>query len=482
MECCCGITSVLPGLPKQVSVTPVVKFVTPGYLLRAHSGAPASVEEIPLEERNFLLREVIPRLYAQLVACAALLNAAGNLTLTVLFFISYSFHIATFANSDSCSKAWERMKNSLGESGANAALFGSGLVFGLYDPNEVLSVAFYEDEPPFNGDEGKTGTSPSEGATSPAFSREAAAAEEPSPVVEGQAQVVVLQQVVSEIIVAAPGGALDTAMILEEEVELDIVYHDDPAEEVTFHFDEEDNELNHTGKGAPSVDHRAPGSPPSFTEATSPASSAAAGALEEPPPAYAPLVEKQAAASPAPAASAPAAPKEERKEEVKVSLAPAPAPAKATVQVDPFTTLAATAPQREATKQLITRLGSANALLLAKDSYQKTLEGFGTISAQMHTLKFLEIILLDPTLKKHMTEMTTRLFGKVWAGFLYGKDKKPEEGDGMNGALNVFADKDDLNKYLPGFYKAVNIDPKVAQPLAEKRQWKAWLELLLGKK
>lgn len=135
--------------------------------------------------------------------------------------------------------------------------------------------------------------------------------------------------------------------------------------------------------------------------------------------------------------------------------------------------------ERQAISDMMTTLANTSLIFLwGKQSY---LRKKGEETKGLNTLKFLEVILTDTNpdpkknLRKCMQEIRTSHL--KWNGFVNGQ----HAGDGIGGALDRMADSGELNPYLPGFYNAVGIDPAVAQPYVEKRDWSGWLDVLMGK-
>ena len=139
----------------------------------------------------------------------------------------------------------------------------------------------------------------------------------------------------------------------------------------------------------------------------------------------------------------------------------------------------ATPAQRQAIEDMMTTL--ANTALIFLWGKQAYLRQKGDETKGLNTLKFLEVILTDtnPTPDKNLRHclLEVRSSRLKWNGFVNGQ----KAGDGIGGSLDKMANSGELKKYLPGFYQAVGIDPTVAQPYADKRDWSGWLDVLMGR-
>lgn len=139
----------------------------------------------------------------------------------------------------------------------------------------------------------------------------------------------------------------------------------------------------------------------------------------------------------------------------------------------------ATPAQRQAIEDMMTTL--ANTALIFLWGKQAYLRQKGDETKGLNTLKFLEVILNDqnPKPNKNLRHclQEVRESRLKWNGFVNGQ----RAGDGVGGSLDKMADSGELKKYLPGFYQAVGIDPTIAQPYADKRDWSGWLDVLMGR-
>lgn len=146
---------------------------------------------------------------------------------------------------------------------------------------------------------------------------------------------------------------------------------------------------------------------------------------------------------------------------------------------DNFESLKATPAQVQAITDMIRTLANTPLLFLGgKRSY---LRKKGEETNGVHTLKFLAIILTDTNPDPHdnlkQCFLRIRSSRLKWNGFLNGEKK----GDGIAGALDKLANENQLAPYLPGFYKAINVDPAKAQPYLEKREWGPWMDVIMGR-
>ncbi len=147
---------------------------------------------------------------------------------------------------------------------------------------------------------------------------------------------------------------------------------------------------------------------------------------------------------------------------------------------DAFNDLRGPTPEeKKSIYDMITTL--ANSSLISLWGKQSYLRKKGEETKSLNTLKFLEYILTDDNpdpdknLRKCLQEIRTSHL--KWSGFVNGQ----HAGDGIGGALDKMADSGKLNPYLPGFYKAIGVDPNVAKPYVDKRDWSGWLDVLMGR-
>src|ERR1700722_6794330 len=122
--------SITSLFPEQVNFIPVIKWAAPNSLLQMHDGRNLHVSDLTADERNFIEREVISRIFAILLASASLLNAMGNLALSGVAFLSYSFSIV-FSDSETCERIFNIFTQKL-ENTASSLLVGTGVFYAWY--------------------------------------------------------------------------------------------------------------------------------------------------------------------------------------------------------------------------------------------------------------------------------------------------------------------------------------------------------------
>ncbi|MBI2743019.1 MAG: hypothetical protein HYX48_03795 [Chlamydiales bacterium] len=423
-------------LPQQIDFLPLAQALAPDSLIKLHS-RDADVRALTEGELNFIEREILPRLFAQLITCLALLNAAGNLILSGAFFLSYPIHLVLSDNSV-CTAVFDKAMQNLEISVLDAAS-GVRFVYAWALPTEILNEAFSDTE---------------------------------------------IEQKLDPVTEDPPAAA-----IVEEAPEAELPTFHDGDEGPTFHVASPPSEPQDVDPvpriaSPPSELQDGPTfhivSPPS--EAQSPTSAAAAAAAQAAIELSMPMIElslEQSLAAPAAAAAKPAsaAPAEEKKAEEKKSE-------------DPFDAYGLIASEKELAdvKEMITDLGTKNkkALLLQK----KRMLELGVSTDKMHTLRFIHTILKNPDLKRNLLLATGDTF--KWLGFYNGVGSGT---DGIKGALLKLDKEGKIERYLPGFYASLKVNAEEASAYLtgdkmdteffsrnKVKNWEGWLKFLLSTK
>jgi hypothetical protein len=100
----------------------------------------------------------------------------------------------------------------------------------------------------------------------------------------------------------------------------------------------------------------------------------------------------------------------------------------------------------------------------------------------VHVLRVIEEFLTEPNIK-HIRTMRNRLGPKFhWNGFLWGNARGKKGHDGFGGALTKITDRGEIQQYLPGFAKKMNIDLQLLEGYVEKRDWGAFFDYFLRPK
>lgn len=97
------------------------------------------------EELGFLDREVIPRLFAEVVALLAIVQAAAHMALSTTHFVSLLL-VLPLSERETYLYVFERAKNQLFYA-LNDAQVGIGILYGWLDPTQVVDAAFPEEPP-----------------------------------------------------------------------------------------------------------------------------------------------------------------------------------------------------------------------------------------------------------------------------------------------------------------------------------------------
>ncbi len=147
--------------------------------------------------------------------------------------------------------------------------------------------------------------------------------------------------------------------------------------------------------------------------------------------------------------------------------APSPPP------VDPYSTLAApTGKQKEAIRGTLKILAETSyAFLVFKKG---DLDKKGDVTWGLNPLKNIEFILTDRELKELFKQVRKN---QVWGAPLGYLER-------ISKAFNEVANSGKLDSYLPGFYKAVSVEPQHfprLEGLVEDRNWGQWLDILMGR-
>ena len=95
----------------------------------------------------------------------------------------------------------------------------------------------------------------------------------------------------------------------------------------------------------------------------------------------------------------------------------------------------------------------------------------------VHPLKFLEIVLKNPTLKQSMITIEKDFLKLKWNGFIKGFGSS----QGFATKCNQVADQDKFALYIDGFCKAVEADPEQVRSFIAGRKWEELIRFLIKK-
>ncbi len=430
-------------VPKKVDFLPPVKALAPSSLILRYTEQ-REVCAIAPGELNFFDREVIPRFFVVLIALASLVNAVGNLILCGAYYLSYTVH-RPLAEEKTSAALFDRVQENFSQTISDLAL-GSSLFYGLLWPHEILEAAFFDDAEECPIESSSDSSADSSFSDSPLSVN---SEEDPNSVATLPPPSPVLSVQVIEITLVATEAVRSASPIV------------DPMPAASVPVQEE--EFDPLGgkfkvRVIPSRNSISAPSTPTSHSIQTPTSSISVSPAKV-------AAELPSQAKPAVIVATPAA----------VAKPP----------IDPYSTLQApTAKQKDAIVKMLTTINETNAVLLArKKNYLR--ERQAEIKT-LHTLKFLETILMDtnPDKKKNLKECLLSIkknsFLK-WGGFLNGDPMTRDPYDGNVGALKKANEQGQLKQYLPGFYKAVGLDVGRAEAFVTAGKWDLWFDLLLAK-
>ncbi len=124
-----------------------------------------------------------------------------------------------------------------------------------------------------------------------------------------------------------------------------------------------------------------------------------------------------------------------------------------------------TSEERKKIYYIVDTLGNSSLIAIAKAKF--TIEISGKEVEHVHPLQFLLCIFSDEKLKAAVHNMQNRSW--VWGRF----------SKGIKGGLEDEANRNNLLPYLENFSKVLRINSKIFLPLAEKHQWKEFIDALL---
>ncbi len=101
----------------------------------------------------------------------------------------------------------------------------------------------------------------------------------------------------------------------------------------------------------------------------------------------------------------------------------------------------------------------------------------GVKITQVHPLKFLSTILLNPSLKMHVIGIFDDFFKRN--GFLGNRLIGGRPADGLGTSLTREADKNKLDQYLNGFAKEINVPVDNIRPYFQMRDWENLVRYLI---
>lgn len=420
--------SLAPLLPDSVNLCMELRGFLPAVVQLSETGR---VKWLLNDELSFIDREVLPRLFAEILAILFLLNALGN----ALIGVGRALSIIC-AEDDGTSEAMQAFNN-LSDAATNA-FWGTAIFYAWLFPALIIEVAYATPE-----------------------------AEETPQTPEPMQQATPLA--IDEPHDASPQGQFEnpqsmlSSLLDETNAELAIIaiIHDDDGTSDTPTAQEELTENKEASQQEKDMSIIYP---------------------PEPPTNGVPLtlgfqVNLNLAS---------AIPTGEKAKEMERVFVRMPSP---TVPLsDPYLELTRTEEDRRvfeearlAIEEMIQLLATSSAPdLLVK---RKRLERLGAKAGSIHTLKYIECMFKTPQLAGHVKAMRDYSLMKMkikWNSFLWGHNGKKGGLEGTAGALNQKANDGKLDAYLPGFAAALNVDLATVRKFAKDRDWEGLFNFLIA--
>lgn len=403
------------------------------------------------EDLNFIDQHIIPRLFAEAIAFLALCEAAGNLALSATHIALLPFFLL-FSQVSTCHEIFEQARKQILYAYADATI-GIGLLYGLFYPEGVLEAAtpkVSEQQPQEAVEEEPQEAS---GECSPVNSCAEMELEEPSLPTFHFDETTAEQDVYrarlpdreayhNPIPLAGPYLNIEFPVIHGEE---------DLTEQMNMIIPEE-----------PILPPPAPAAEIFVATAifSSPAqvivADVAAPQAIDPPP------KQGAVAHTFQATPSGLEPVEQQKK---------------TVTVDPYDQLLVPVEGAAAIGRMITTLATTSLPGLLFERNNLKAMGEEIKKHDIHTLKFLQCILGNPTLRQHLRKIHKSTL--KWEGLLWSDGKKGGE-DGTGGGLNRLSKTGALDPLLPGFCKALGADLTKVRAFASERDWDGMLVYLMS--